>query len=354
MLEVSKSSSSDEANIGALVAEEAIAEARAKHAAKQAETSSVPTGTSTGVKTRAGKEKATQKEKPVETKKEKPSKIQFQRKGKIVEPLTVPVKTGKRKKQQAQKLVDTDEEVTESKGEKKALRASGKMSKVVGTSTMKSSRKPVTKFAPLENLMINIKECGLLIGVKKLYDKFNGDEQRHIEDAIATIKQDREFIEYILKNLQPEATKEELDEILGKVLGLIPDEEEEVKEVEPKKFEAEDLPNGVKITDFKADEIVLDNQPANTQTEPEIIPDDDDTDINNDDVHAPDNVIVQDIDVEMSKQHEQEQVQGEKKNEDEKKDEEPPVVTQTVDTQPPPVQDTAQDKESGKKEEKKT
>ncbi|XP_059073809.1 uncharacterized protein LOC131874444 [Cryptomeria japonica] len=44
------------------------------------------------------------------------------------------------------------------------------------------------------------------------------------------------------------------------VLGLIPDEEEEVKEVEREKLEAEDLPDGFKIIDFKPDEIMLDDQ----------------------------------------------------------------------------------------------
>ncbi|XP_057857520.1 glutathione S-transferase U20-like [Cryptomeria japonica] len=84
---------------------------------------------------------------------------------------------------------------------------------------------------------------------------------------------------------------EETEQILKKVLGLILDEEEEVEEDEPERFEAEDLPKGVKIPDFKPNEIVLDNQPMNTQTEPEIIHDDDDDTGNNDDVGAPDNSL---------------------------------------------------------------
>ncbi|XP_057859038.1 uncharacterized protein LOC131067888 [Cryptomeria japonica] len=339
-----------------------------------ARASSAPIGTPTSVKTSVGKEKTTEKEKPapikkekpIETKKEKPSKIQFWRKGKIVEPPTAPVKTSKRKKKQAQKLVDVDEEETESEREKKALRTSGKRSKGVGTPVVKSPKKPVIKLTPLENLIINIKEYGILTSVKKLFDKFSKDEQREIEDAIvymmnkyskalielkgkisnslyniidarwqATMKQDREYIEYFLKNLQHEATQEEIDEIFAKakssfrskkgltrmligetqsvheeieqifkkVLGLIPDEEEEVKEDEPKRFKVEDLPKGVKIIEFKPNEIVLDDQPMNTQSELEVIPDDDDTG-NNDNVGAPGNVNVQDIDVEMSKQHE--------------------------------------------------
>ncbi|XP_059064620.1 uncharacterized protein LOC131856733 [Cryptomeria japonica] len=127
---------------------------------------------------------------------------------------------------------------------------------------------------------------------------------------------------------ETQSVHEETKQIFKKVLALILDEEEEVKEDESKKFEAKDLLKGVKITDFEPDEIVLDNKPMNTQTEPESIPDDDDTG-NNDDAGALDNVNVHDIDVEMSEQHEQKQGQ------EEKKDEEPSVVTQTLDTRPP-------------------
>ncbi|XP_059068496.1 uncharacterized protein LOC131859002 [Cryptomeria japonica] len=93
------------------------------------------------MKTRSEEAKI-KKEKPAKAKKEKPSKIQFKRKGKIVEPPApkASVTTWKRKKKQAKKSVAADEEETESEGEKKALRASGKRLKDVGTSTVK---KPV-------------------------------------------------------------------------------------------------------------------------------------------------------------------------------------------------------------------
>ncbi|XP_059074903.1 helicase SWR1-like [Cryptomeria japonica] len=122
---------------------------------------------------------------------------------------------------------------------------------------------------------------------------------------------------------EAQSVHEETKQILKKVVGLILDEEEEFKEVEPDKFEAEDLLDGFKITDFKPDEIMLDDQSVNTQTEHEIIPNDDDTGT------------------------------GEKKNEEEKKDEKQLVVTQTVDTQSPLVLETKKDKESENKEEKK-
>lgn len=94
---------------------ESIVEARGKHIAQQAGASSTPTDTSTGMQTRAGKGKVVEKEKPTTIKKEKPttkySNIQFQKRGKVVDPSTEPVKTGKRKKQQAQKptLIDADD-----------------------------------------------------------------------------------------------------------------------------------------------------------------------------------------------------------------------------------------------------
>ncbi|XP_059066400.1 uncharacterized protein LOC131857713 [Cryptomeria japonica] len=277
---------------------EAIAKARAKHAAQHAGTSSAPTGTPTSVKT------------------------SWKRKGKIVEPHAAPVKIGKRKKQQAHKPVDTDEEVTESEGEKKALRASGKRSKGVGTSTVKYLRKLVTKLTPLENLMMNIKEYGLLTATKVELDEI-------LSKAKASFGLKKRLTRILIGETQ--SVHEETKQILKKVLGLILDEEEEVKEVELGKFEAEDLFDGFKITDFK-----LDDQPGNTQTELEIIHDDDDTG-NNDDADATDNVNVQDVDTQMFEQHEQEHGQREKKNEEENKDEEPPIATQTIDTHPPLV-----------------
>lgn len=60
----------------------------------------------------------------------------------------------KRKKQQAQRTLKTiEEEDTNSKGEKKELRASGKKSKVVGSSTMKSVKLLISKFTLLERIL---------------------------------------------------------------------------------------------------------------------------------------------------------------------------------------------------------
>ncbi|XP_059065914.1 uncharacterized protein LOC131857400 [Cryptomeria japonica] len=243
--------------------------------------SSVPIGSSSGMKTRAQKEKVAKKDNPTKTKKEKPSKIQFKRKGKIVEPCDAPVAIGKRKKQQAQKPIVVDDEETEFEGEKKALRASG----------------------------IRSKEA---------------------------MKQDREYFEFDLKNLQPKATKEELEEILAKakssfrskkrltrlligetqsvheetekilkkILVLIPDEEEVNDELEWPK--AENIPEGMKISDFELDEIMM-----------------------GDDLG-----------------------QEEKEDEEEKKEEEPPVVTQTADTQLPLVKANKEVKEKDNDKEK--
>ncbi|XP_059073401.1 uncharacterized protein LOC131874168 [Cryptomeria japonica] len=310
----------------------------------EAGTSSTPTGTSTGMQTRAGKQKAAKKEEPVVVEKGKPaeksSKIQFQKRGKVVDPLTTSVKTSKRKKQQAHKptSADANDEDTESKKEKKVLRTNRKKCKVVGTSTIKSVEKPVNKPTSLDKLLRSIKEYGVLKGLKKLYDNLGENEQRLIEDAVA-MKQDREFVEYTLKNLQPEATKEELDDILlkekssfrskkrltrmlidetqsvqqeteillRKSLGLIPTEEEYDEDDEPEKINGENFPEGVKPIDFDPDDIVLDDQPN--------------------------------------------QEQEGKKDEEEKKDEEPPVDNQTVDTQTPPVKDINEDKQENKTEE---
>lgn len=89
---------------------EQIVAIREKHAMEQGEASSVPTGTPTSTpigKTRTAKAKATKKkmeeDKPAESQRGKPSKIQFQRKKKIVDPLATPIQTRKRKKQQAYK-----------------------------------------------------------------------------------------------------------------------------------------------------------------------------------------------------------------------------------------------------------
>lgn len=148
---------------------EEIAEAREKFEAKQARASSAPTGTNIGMKTRS-----------VEVKKEKPSKIQFKRKGKVIEPPApkAPITTGQRKKEKENKPTTDDEEETKFEGEKKALRASGKKSKVVGAYTIKSIKKLLTKPTPFENMLMHIKEYGILKGLDKFYDKFSEDEPR--------------------------------------------------------------------------------------------------------------------------------------------------------------------------------
>lgn len=197
------------------------------------ESSSAPTSTITDRQTRST------------VAKEKPSKIQFKRKGKEVKPPTpkAPVATSKRKKEQAKRTID--EEETKFEGENKELRASGKKSKVVGASTVKSVKKPVTKLTLFEDVLYHIKKYGIMVDVKKVYDKFFEDEQRQIEDAVVLsmnkfikalielqgqipnslynklearwwveIKQDKEIIVFILVSLQPEASKEELQNIL--------------------------------------------------------------------------------------------------------------------------------------------
>ncbi|XP_059069828.1 uncharacterized protein LOC131859785 [Cryptomeria japonica] len=182
---------------------------------------------------------------------------------------------------------------------------------------------------------------GLTVNMDQIKEALmNGATKEELDETLAKAKSSFRLKKRLTRMLikETQSVHEETEQILKKVLGSIQDEEEEVKEVEPGKFEAEDLPDGFKIIDFKPDEIVLDNQPVYTQTEPEIIPNDDDTGNNNDDANATNN----------------EQGQGEKKNEEENKDEEPSVVTQTVDTQTPSIQETAKDKGSEKKEEKKT
>ncbi|XP_059067226.1 uncharacterized protein LOC131858157 [Cryptomeria japonica] len=261
----------------------------------------------------------------------------------------------KRKKQQAKKPVVSNEEETESKGEKKALRSSGKRSKDVRTSIVKTVKKLVTKLTSFEKIIMHVKEYVLLTVVVKLYESFGEiDARRQV-----VMKQDRECIEFILKNLQPEATREDIDEtlekvkssfrskkrlkrmligetqsvhmeielILKKLLGLLPDEEEE----QPKKFEIEDILKNVDISDFTPDEIVMGDQPVddqsvNTQTDIVVITDDD--------------TGTNDIDTTDSE---------EKKVEEDKRSEEPPVHTQIV---LPPVNDSEKNKEEEKTEDK--
>lgn len=66
------------------------------------------------------------------------------------------------------------------------MRASGKKSKVVGASTVKSLKKTVTKLTPFEKLLLHIKEYGILAGLNKLYDKFGEEEERQIDDACSS------------------------------------------------------------------------------------------------------------------------------------------------------------------------
>ncbi|XP_059073467.1 uncharacterized protein LOC131874216 [Cryptomeria japonica] len=109
-----------------------IDEARTRYEAKKVGTSSAPTNR----QTRSANVK---KEKPPP-----PPKIQIRRKEKQDEPQAykVPKATGKRKKEQAQKVfkavAEEEAKETKSEGGKKELRASDKKSKVFGVPTVKS------------------------------------------------------------------------------------------------------------------------------------------------------------------------------------------------------------------------
>lgn len=100
---------------------------------------------------------------------------------------------------------------------------------------------------------------------------------------------------------ETQSIQQETEILLKESLGLIPTEEEYDKDVEPVKLKGEDFLEGIKPTDFKPDDIVLDNQPVNTQIEAVFIPDDDNGD-NFD--NTSDNIYVYNVDVQMSKQHE--------------------------------------------------
>ncbi|XP_059066296.1 uncharacterized protein LOC131060025 [Cryptomeria japonica] len=108
----------------------------------------------------------------------------------------------------------------------------------------------------------------------------------------------------------------ETELILKKLLGLIPDEEEQLK-----KFETEDILNNIDICDFTPNEIVMgdqlvDDQPVNTQTEVD--------------------------DVQM---YEQQQGHEEKKDGEDKNSEDPSVHTHIV---PPSINDSEKNKEEEK------
>ncbi|XP_059064624.1 uncharacterized protein LOC131856734 [Cryptomeria japonica] len=111
---------------------EQIAATRAKHEVEQGGNSSIPTSTSIGkirvMKETEKKKVEETKVKPFESQRDKPCKIQFQRKGKPVEPPAMPTQTGKRKKLKAHKLIN-NEEATELEEDKITLRESAKKPK---------------------------------------------------------------------------------------------------------------------------------------------------------------------------------------------------------------------------------
>ncbi|XP_059067797.1 uncharacterized protein LOC131858541 [Cryptomeria japonica] len=132
----------------------------------------------------------------------------------------------------------------------------------------------------------------------------------------------------------------ENETILKKLLGLIPNEEEQ-----PEKFETEDILDNVDINDFTPDGIVMgdqlvDDQSVNTQTNIAVITDDD---TSTNDANATDNVNVQVDDVQISKQQ---QGQEEKKDGENKISEELPVHTHIV---LPPIATTMQSREKKKR-----
>lgn len=147
---------------------------------------------------------------------------------------------------------------------------------------------------------------------------------------------------------ETQSVQQETKILLKKALGLIPTEEEYVKDVEPVKLKRECFPEGMKPTNFKPDEIVLDDQPVNTQTKPMFIHDDD---IGDNIDNTANNIDVYDVDVQMFEQHEKNQAQEGQKDEGEKKDEEPPIENQSVDTQPPPKKDNNEEKQEEEKNE---
>ncbi|XP_059073796.1 uncharacterized protein LOC131874436 [Cryptomeria japonica] len=368
-----------------------IAATRSKHTVEEGEASSVPTDIPTSTptnKTRATKAKAAEKkmeeDKPVESQRGKPSKIQFWRKQKIVDPPAAPVQTRKRKKQQAHKPTN-DEEATESYKDKRALRESVKKPKTTGKG--KSPKKPFTLEDSFNRMVQIIKDYGIYKGLNTLFIHLSESQQRDIEDAIifsmnkfskaliqlqgkipnslynliderwqAAISHDKEFIDYIFKHLQLEASEEEIETIkfnakalfrskkrltrmligetesvqketeilIKKALDLIPDEkkDEQVEEGCSKKFKSEELPKGVKIIDFEPDNKYMQDDPIDT--EPIFIPNDNTRD-NIDNTIG--NIDVFDVDVQMFEQHEQQEEQVEKKTE-EKSYDEPPVNTQ--------------------------
>lgn len=107
---------------------------------------------------------------------------------------------------------------------------------------------------------------------------------------------------------------------MKKLLGLIPDEEEE----QPENFETKDISNNVDISDFTPDEIVMGDQPVdegekielvNVQIETvKILDDDTEIDIASTEEEKKDQTKdIQVEDVQMTEQHEREPKRGEEK-----------------------------------------
>lgn len=183
----------------------------------------------------------------------------------------------------------------------------------------------------------------------------------------AAIRQDKEFIDYTLKHLQPESSEEEIEDaqvnaksflrskkrltrmlicdtesvqkgtiLIKKSLGLIPEVEEKDEEDEddtPDKLKGEDFPEGVKPTDLESDNKYLYNDPVNTKPI-DILNDDDIGNVVNNDTN---NVNVVDIDVQMDDPQEKQDVNNEGERETDKSSSEQPVNAQSIGTQTPPI-----------------
>ncbi|XP_057826103.2 uncharacterized protein LOC131037880 [Cryptomeria japonica] len=272
-------------------------------------------------------------------------------------------------------------------------------------------------------MIMLIKNYGIYKRFNSLFNHLTEKEQIEIEDAVVYImdkfnkalielhgkipnslynkidarwkdvmKKDREFVEYTLKNLQLEVTKEQLEDVLmnskssfrskkrlirmligetqsvqketkiliKKYLGLIPIDEEKDEEEKSETLKEEDLLDDVQIEDLQLDEILLDDQLVNTQTELVIIPNNDignGDDIDNGvDANIADNIDMKHVNVQMTEEQEQEQGQEERKIEEEKSSyepsDEPPVNAPTTDTQPPPVKSSNEENQKEKLEDK--
>ncbi|XP_057828533.1 uncharacterized protein LOC131039712 [Cryptomeria japonica] len=193
---------------------------------------------------------------------------------------------------------------------------------------------------------------------KRAFDKLVETRKKKIEDKLISIEVRKEVEIFAKKET---FTKEAIAEARAKHAAQQAgtsstptgtSTEEYDKDDEPVNLKGGDFLEGIKPTDFKLDDIVLDDQSVNTQTELVFIPDDD----NGDNVdNTSDNIDVYDVDVQMSEQHEKNQEHEGKRDEEEKKDEEPLVDNQTVDTQTPLIDlenkfhNLTKDTNSGKK-----